>query len=113
MVALDAEVKHRALDAARILGQMARVRAAYLFGSRAESRAHPWSDIDVALFLDGLETWDMRRRAQAMFRVQKEAGLDVEAHLFPAAALERAEEGSFAMYIMSHGIRLDIDSAVA
>ena len=113
MVALDAEVKRRAFAAALILGRMAHVRAAYVFGSRVEGHAHPWSDIDVALFLDGLETWDMRRRAQAMFQVQKEAGLDVEAHLFSASALECPEEGSFVMYIVKHGVRLDFGGIAA
>jgi predicted nucleotidyltransferase len=83
---------------------MAPVRAAYVFGSHVEGRAHRWSDIDVALFLDGLELWDMRRRAQAMYRVQKEAGLEVEAHLFPSTVLERPEEGSFAAYIIKNGV---------
>ena len=113
MAALDAEVKRRALVAARILGRMAPVRAAYVFGSCVEGVTHQWSDIDVALFLDGIETWDMRRRAQAMFQVQKEAGLDVEAHLFSARTLERPEEGSFALYIMNHGVRLDLEGIAA
>lgn len=113
MAALDAEVKRRALAAARILGRMVPVRAAYVFGSYVEGVTHQWSDIDVALFLDGIETWDMRRRAQAMFQVQKEAGLDVEAHLFSALALERPEEGSFALYIMNHGVRLDLEGIAA
>ncbi len=113
MAALDAEVKRRALAAARILGRMAPVRAAYVFGSCVEGVKHQWSDIDVALFLDGIEAWDMRRRAQAMFQVQKEAGLDVEAHLFSALALERPEEGSFALYIMNHGVQIDLEGIAA
>jgi predicted nucleotidyltransferase len=113
MAALDAEVKRRALAAARILGKMAPVRAAYVFGSRVEGRADRWSDIDVALFLDGLEAWDMRRRAQVMFQIQKGAGLDVEAHLFSALALDRPEEGSFASYIMKHGIPLPLEELAA
>lgn len=113
MAALDAEVKRRALEAARILGRMAPVRAAYLFGSCVEGIKHQWSDIDVALFLNGLETWDMRRRAQVLFQVQKEARLDVEAHLFSALALERPEEDSFALYIMNHGVRLDLEGIAA
>jgi len=109
MASLDAEVKRRALAAAHILRRMTPVRAVYVFGSRAEGGAQQWSDIDVALFLDGIEDWDMRQRARAMFQVQKEAGLDVEAHLFPARAFERPEKGSFASYIVAHGIRLPLE----
>jgi len=109
MVALDAGVRRRALEAAPVLARMTRVRAAYVFGSHVEGAVDEWSDIDVALFLDGVEDWDMRRRARAMFQVQKEVGLDVEAHLFSASAFEHPEEGSFSSYIMNNGVRLDVE----
>jgi len=54
--------------------------------------------------MEGVETWGIEERAKGMIRVQKEVGLDVEAHLFPSSALERAEKGSFAEYILRHGI---------
>ena len=106
MALLDAEVRQRALDAARILGRMATVRAAYVFGSRVEGGAHRLSDIDVALFVEGVENWDIRRRARAMAQVQKEAGVDVEAHLFPVSALDQSEPGSFASWVLTHGVEL-------
>lgn len=108
MVALDAGIKSRVLEAARVLEQMAPVRAVYVFGSFVEGRQHPYSDLDIAVFLDGVDDWDMRRRARAMFQVQKQVGLDVETHLFSARALERPDEGSFASHIMHHGVRLDL-----
>jgi len=108
MALLDAEVRQRALDAVRILKGMAAVRAAYVFGSRVEGRAHRFSDIDVALFVEGVENWDIRRRAQAMAQVQKEAGLDVEAHLFPASALDHREPGSFAAWVLTHGVEVGL-----
>ena len=108
MALLDAEVRQRALDAVGILKRMAAVRAAYVFGSRVEGRAHRFSDIDVALFVEGVENWDIRRRAQAMAQVQKEAGLDVEAHLFPASALDHREPGSFAAWVLTHGVEVQI-----
>jgi len=104
MVALDADVRRRALQAANVVGRMAVVRAVYVFGSQAEGRTHRWSDIDVALFLEGLEAWDVRRRAQVMYRVQKEVGLDVEAHLFPATAFDHPEPASFAAHIIKNGV---------
>ena len=108
MALLDPEVRQRALDAVRILKRLAAVRGAYVFGSRVEGWAHRFSDIDVALFVEGVENWDIRRRAQAMAQVQKEAGLDVEAHLFPASALDLREPGSFAAWVLTHGVEVQI-----
>ena len=62
-----------------------------------------WSDIDVAAFMEGLEDWDIRRRATAMAMVMEEAGSDVEAHLFPASALDNPPTASFAEHILRHG----------
>jgi predicted nucleotidyltransferase len=109
MVALDAEVRKRAAKAARVVARLAPVHAIYVFGSHVEGRADRWSDIDVALFLEGIERWDMLRRAQVMARVQLEAGLDVEAHLFPATAFDAPEQGSFAEYVIENGVRISND----
>jgi len=108
MAVLDDELRQRALDAVNILKRMAAVRAAYVFGSRVEGHPHRFSDIDVALFVEGVENWDIRRRARAMAQVQKEAGLDVEAHLFPASALDRREPGSFAAWVLTHGVEVQM-----
>lgn len=104
MVELNAEVKSKALAAIRTLARLGTVRAAYLFGSHIEGRADSWSDIDVALFIKGIETWDIQRRARAMAQVQEDAGLDVEAHLFPAKAIDNPPIASFAEYILNHGV---------
>jgi len=104
MAVLSPEVRRKACDATRVLDQLAAVQAAYVFGSQAEGRADEWSDIDVAAFMDGVETWGIEERANGMSRVWKEVGLDVEAHLFPSSALEHAEKGSFAEYILRHGV---------
>lgn len=47
-----------------------RVAAAYLLAPNPD----PWSDIELAVFADGIENWDLRDRASAMVQVQKEAG---------------------------------------
>lgn len=110
MAVLDDRVKQRALDATRTLAQLGTVRAAYVFGSYADGRADEWSDIDLAVFMDGIETWGIRRRARAMVQVQREAGLDVEAHLFPASAHDRPQRASFAEYVIRHGVSLSEDA---
>ena len=104
MADLDDKIKRKALAAAHLLNQMASVQAAYIFGSQVEGQADSWSDIDVAAFMEQVETWDIQQRAQAMTRVQREVGYDLETHLFPARALEQAEAGSFAHYILTHGV---------
>ena len=104
MVAIDGEVKRRALEAAAALARRGTVRAAYVFGSHVEGRADEWSDIDVAAFMDGVENWDLWRRTRVITEVQKEVGYDVETHLFPASCLKNAESDSFAAYVMEHGV---------
>jgi predicted nucleotidyltransferase len=103
---LDAEVQRRALAAVEALGREAPVRAAYVFGSHVDGRADEWSDIDLAAFVEGAESWDLWRRTQAIVRIQKEVGYDVEPHLFSAAQLDNAEPGSFAADVLKRGIRI-------
>jgi predicted nucleotidyltransferase len=103
MDTLDAKVTSRALAAAKTLARLGVVRAAYVFGSQVEGKADAWSDIDMAAFMEGIEDWDIRKRAKAMALVMEEAGSDVEAHLFPASALENPQPGGFAEYVLRHG----------
>jgi len=111
MVDLTDRVVRKAQLAAKTLNTLAPVRAVYLFGSQVEGKANTDSDIDLAAFMDGIENWDMQERAKAMAQVMKEAGFDVEAHLFPAAFLENPPRASFAQYVLRHGARLDLDEA--
>lgn len=106
MAAITAEVSRQALAAVQTLGRLAAVRAAYIFGSQVEGRADAWSDIDVAAFLDGIEDWDIHRRAKAMALVMEEAGSNVEAHLFPASSMKDPARGSFVEFILKHGHRV-------
>jgi predicted nucleotidyltransferase len=113
MVAVDDDVKRRAVSTAEAFGRAAPVRAAFLFGSHAEGRTHEWSDIDIAVFLEGLESWRLRDETRLVVEVQKEMGFDIEPHLFPASRLNDAPRGSFAQYVVNHGIPLPVgDRAV-
>jgi len=94
------------LAAVKVLSALGVVRAAYLFGSHVEGVPDRWSDIDVAVFMEGVETWDIRRRATAMALVMEKVGSDVETHLFPVAALDNPPRGGFAQYILRHGTRI-------
>jgi predicted nucleotidyltransferase len=108
MAALDTTVALRARRALSEVSSEAVVQAAYVFGSQVDGTADEWSDIDIAAFIDGLESWDIMRRARASARAQKAVGDDIEFHLFPSTALENPEPASFAAYILRVGVRLDV-----
>src|SRR5436190_23495309 len=105
MAALNNRVKARCLDAIRVLSELGTVQGAWVFGSQVEGHPDAWSDIDIAVFMEGMESWDIRRRARAMALVQKEVSTEVEVHLFPATATDNPPAGSFADYVIRHGVR--------
>ncbi len=106
MRTVDTTIESRALAAVKVLSDLGAVRAAYLFGSHVEGTPDQWSDIDVAIFMDGVEQWDIDQRAEAMALVMEKVGSEVEAHLFPASDLSNPPRGGFAQYILLHGIRI-------
>ena len=102
----DTTVESRALAAVRVLSCLGVVRAAYLFGSHVEGTPDQWGDIDVAIFMEGIEPWDIHQHVAAMALMMEKVGSDVEAHLFPASSLDNPPRGGFAQYILLHGIRI-------
>jgi len=104
MVVLDALTKERARKAVQIVARHCQVQAAYVFGSHAERRADQSSDIDIAVFMEGLDDWDLRKKARVSALVQKEAGDDVEVHFLPARLLMHAEPASLAALVLRQGI---------
>lgn len=95
-------------SALEAVSSFARIDKAYLFGSQVDGTADEWSDIDLAVFTDGAETWDIHKRARLMARVQKEAGDDIEVHFIPAKALQENDQAGFAAWVISHGIELSL-----
>ena len=106
MGTVDTAIENRALAAVKVLSGLTAVRAAYVFGSHVGGTPDPWSDIDVGVFMEGIENWDIHQRATAMALVMEKVGSDVEAHLFSASALDNPPRGSFAEYILRHGTRV-------
>ncbi len=106
MCAVDAAIESKVLAAVKVLSGLGVVRAAYLFGSHVEGKPDQWSDIDVAVFMEGVEHWDIRQRAEAMALVMEKVGSEVEAHLFPVSDLDDPPRASFAKYVLRHGIRI-------
>jgi len=109
MAGISPSIASRSQEAVRVLSRLCKVRAAYVFGSHVDGNPGPWSDIDIAAFVEGVEKWDIRQRAQAMVLVQKGVGMDVETHLFPASAAQDPPAGSFAAYVLQHGAPLEIE----
>jgi len=97
-------MEKRARHALRVLSKYARIRAAYIFGSQTTGTADTWSDIDLAVFLDGLETWTLPQRARTAALIQKEAGDDIELHFFPARGMDELPPASFAAFVVDHGV---------
>jgi predicted nucleotidyltransferase len=96
MAQLDAVIKQRVKVAVVAVSRFGRVVRAYLFGSQMEGTADRWSDIDLAVFVEGVKSWDMHHRARIAAQVQKTAGDDVEIHFLPAKALQERDDASLA-----------------
>ncbi len=111
MAVLDQIISDKIRAATRVLSRYGSVHAAYLFGSQVEGTADEWSDIDMAVFMDGVENWDLPRHVHAMSLVMEATNDDVAVHLFPSSALENPGRGSFAGYILNHGIRVSAETS--
>ncbi len=108
MAVINDMIQRRARMAVKIIAQQARVRAAYLFGSQVEGTAGRFSDIDIAAFVEGAEHWDLQRRVHVGVEVQRQVGDDIEVHILPAKSLDNPPAASFAAYVQSHGVPIDM-----
>jgi predicted nucleotidyltransferase len=108
MAGIDAVIENRARQALEVLGSNLKIVAVYLFGSRVDGTSDMWSDIDLAVFAEGVEKWDLTKRARTIADVQEKAGDDVEVHLFSAKSLTMCDPASFAAWVISHGIELSL-----
>ena len=126
MVTINNSIEQRVRKAVRILDNQQAVVAVYIFGSHvngkplgtpARNATHPpatlargkpdkWSDIDVAVFVEGAEKMGLHRRAQLSAMIQKEAGDDLELHFFTRDMFDHPAPASFARFVMTNGIHL-------
>ena len=97
-------IEQRAGQALRVLALHMQVHAGYIFGSHVDGTPDAYSDIDLAVFVEGLEAWDIFQRADMTALVQSEVGDNIELHYFPAHALESSDPASFAAYVLHHGL---------
>ncbi|MGB5158899.1 nucleotidyltransferase domain-containing protein [Desulfobacterium sp. N47] len=113
MAIVDEMIEEKVQMAIEVLNRNISISAAYLFGSQVTGKADQWSDIDLAIFADGIEKWDMKDRARAAAKVQKEAGDDIEIHFFPSGVLyeKNRDSAGFASWILAHGVQIDLRDA--
>ena len=97
------EAEERVRRAVETLSKYETVVNAYMFGSYVDGSADKWSDIDIAVFMENCEDWDIEREVNTSIKIYKEIGDDIELHFFPADALTNAEPASFAAYVIKHG----------
>lgn len=108
MAQLNPVIDRKTHIALTVVSRLARITRAYLFGSQVATQADRWSDIDLAVFIEGLEAWDLHDRAQAIAQVQREAGDDVEVHFLPAQTLQEHDPAGFAAWILAHGVEVQL-----
>lgn len=108
MAVIDDLILSRARAALSVIARQARVRAGFLFGSHVEGRADEFSDIDIAAFVDGAREWGLERRVEAAIEAQREVGYDIELHFFAAELLDDPPKASFAAYVQTHGVPIEL-----
>jgi predicted nucleotidyltransferase len=108
MAVIDVVIIKRVQEAVQALSKNFGVQAAYIFGSQAEGTADYLSDIDLAVFIDGLKEWDLQLRIKTTVRIQKEFGDDLELHFFPSEIIDNPPSASLVAYILSHGIPIPL-----
>jgi len=111
MAGIDRLILERARRAVIALSDEALVVESYVFGSHLTGEPDVWSDIDIAAFLDGAESWDIERRANVSARIQRVVGDDIEIHLFPSSSIDSPVAGSFATYVRRTGLRIEVPEA--
>jgi predicted nucleotidyltransferase len=106
MVRSAAEVDRISQRALESLDREMPITAAFLFGSYAEGRPHAESDIDLAVFTPERSRLNLAEKSRLQLQLQRRCALDLELHLYPADALNRARSTNFYGYLLEHGKRL-------
>ena len=106
MVRSAAEVEKLSHQALQALERELPISAAFLFGSYVEGGAHEGSDIDLAVFTPERSRLKIADRSRLQLHLQHNCAMDLELHLFPAAALEAARQTNFYGHLLEHGKRL-------
>ncbi|MCZ6875577.1 MAG: nucleotidyltransferase domain-containing protein [bacterium] len=107
MALVNPVIEQRATRALQVLARHMKVRAGFLFGSHVDGTPDAYSDIDLAVFAEGIEAWNIFERADMTALVQREVGDDIELHYFPVHTLESCDPASFAAYVLCRGVQIN------
>lgn len=88
-------------DVLAYLRRRIRIKSAYLFGSYVTETPREYSDIDLAVFYEGV--LDFEKKASLAAQVRLHCATDIELHLFPVEALEEARSTNFYGYLLENG----------
>lgn len=106
MVRSAAEVDEISRKALEALEQELPITAAFLFGSYVEGSADTESDIDLAVFTPKQSCLKLNEKSRLQLHLQRKCAVDLELHLYPADALNRARRTNFYGYLLENGKRL-------
>lgn len=103
---IDGGVRQRVQTALAIVLQFGTIVETYLFGAHVEGMAEPGSDIDLAVFVEDLASWDPMDQIEMAAKVQRHVGTDIEVHLLPAATLGQPDDAGFAAWVLASGVKV-------
>jgi predicted nucleotidyltransferase len=103
---IDGGIQGRVKTALAIVGQFGIIVETYLFGAHTDGTAEPGSDIDMAVFVEDLASWDPMDQIEMASKVQRHAGEDIEVHLLPAVSLQQSDDAGFAAWVLTQGVKV-------
>lgn len=106
MVRLFSEIEILSKKAAREINEKFTVRAVYIFGSYADGTARDDSDIDLAIFADGVDSMGIEEKMDYIVNIQRNVSDDIELHLYPSSLLKDVRPTNFHGYITEHGKKI-------
>jgi len=93
-----AKVKQIATNYAEEVKKVLSPKAIILFGSYVSGTPHAYSDIDIAVVLDGFDG-DWLKAASMLFRLRRGISIDIEPHLID----QQHDKSGFLEHIISTG----------
>ena len=103
MVRQFSEIEEIVRKVIRLVSESSPVQAAYLFGSYAAGNPRDDSDIDIAIFADGVDEMGAEERIVLITKIQKQFDAEIELHLFSSDMLKEERPSNFFGYIIAHG----------
>lgn len=101
MVRTETSLNQIIEDVLAYLRRRIRIKSVYLFGSYVTKTSREYSDVDLAVFYEGV--LDFEEKASLAAQVKLHCATDIELHLFPAQALKEARPTNFYGYLLENG----------